>query len=83
VAAAVGARDITSALSGAPLPLKTCTRQSELLAFAYPYLKVGTPIPEWRLASVRKAASRFAVRVLEPRSRPLKWRAKPGLGEQW
>jgi hypothetical protein len=30
---------------------------------------------DWRLAVVRRAAERFAVRV-SPRSRPLRWRLK-------
>jgi len=35
------------------------------------------PWPEWRWACVRLSARRYAVPVLKPRSRPLKWRANP------
>jgi hypothetical protein len=34
---------------------------------------------EWRWHDVRVSARRWAVPVLEPRTRPLKWRAKPDL----
>jgi hypothetical protein len=51
----------------------------ELLDLIYPRIQVTRPIPEWRLASVRKAASRWAERILQPRSRPLLWKAKQGL----
>jgi hypothetical protein len=39
----------------------------------------GEPWTEWRCATVRLSALRYAERVLEPRSRPLLWKAKPGL----
>jgi hypothetical protein len=39
----------------------------------------GEPWTEWRWRDVRASARRWAVPVLEPRSRPLRWRAKPDL----
>jgi len=54
--------------SGKPLTTR------ELVQWAYPRLK-QVPDIQWRY--VRLAAERWAVRV-KPRSRPLRWRAKPG-----
>jgi hypothetical protein len=34
---------------------------------------------EWRWRDVRASARRWAEPLLKPRSRPLRWRAKPGL----
>jgi len=51
---------------------------AELFLFVWPRLDVNKrwPCNKWR--SVRWAAERYAVRV-KPRTRPLLWRAKPGL----
>jgi hypothetical protein len=48
----------------------------ELAAQIDPWGAAAGSIPEWRLQTVRRAAERWAVRV-EPRSRPLLWKAKP------
>jgi hypothetical protein len=42
------------------------------------YLR-GEPWTDWRWDWARRSASRYAVRVLKPRSRPLLWRGKPNL----
>ena len=39
------------------------------------YLR-GEPWVKWRWLDVRRSAERYAVRVLEPRTRPLMWRSK-------
>src|SRR5262249_13826596 len=41
----------------------------------YPY----GPWPYWRWHNARMSARRYAKPVLSPRSRPLLWRAKPGV----
>jgi hypothetical protein len=38
----------------------------------------GEPWTEWRWRDVRISARRWAVPVLKPRARPLRWRIKPG-----
>jgi hypothetical protein len=48
----------------------------EMMQAIYPR---GEPWTEWRWRDVRASARRWAVPVLEPRTRPLKWRAKPNL----
>jgi hypothetical protein len=49
----------------------------EIMAAVYPW----KPWPEWRWRDMRKSASRYADRILQPRSRPLMWRPKPALAE--
>jgi hypothetical protein len=50
---------------------------AQLMEFAFPRVDVRHQ-PHWRWHDVRQIAERFAVRV-EPRTRPLLWRAKPGV----
>jgi hypothetical protein len=50
----------------------------ELFEHCYPRLDASKRHPEWMWWAVRWAAERWAVRV-EPRTRPLLWRAKPGV----
>src|SRR5262245_47850393 len=45
------------------------------MAAVYP----NVPWVEWRWTDVRRSAARYAERVLSPRSRPLLWRARPGV----
>ena len=52
------------------------TRQ--LFEYVWPHLDPDKRWPNWRWCRVRCADERFAVRV-EPRTRPLLWRAKPGV----
>ena len=50
----------------------------EMFAAVHPEIDLSETRPEWRWAKVRLSASRYAERILEPRARPLLWRAKPG-----
>ena len=52
------------------------TRQ--LFEYVWPRLDPNKRWPCWRWGKVRFAVERYAVRV-EPRTRPLLWRARPGL----
>jgi hypothetical protein len=46
--------------------------------YVWPHLDPDKRWPNWRWCRVRCAAERYAERI-EPRTRPLKWRAKPGV----
>jgi hypothetical protein len=48
----------------------------QLVELIYPRL-AGQRLPEWRWKAMRQAAERFGERI-EPRTRPLKWRAFDG-----
>ena len=65
-------RRIWQALTGYGRPMTT----RELVEFVYPRLKKADKDQYWY--PVRRAAERYAERV-EPRTRPLKWIAKPEL----
>jgi len=65
-------RRVWQMLIGYDRPLTT----AELLGFVYPRLKAADRRHYWY--ATRRAAERYAVRV-EPRTRPLKWIAKPDL----
>jgi hypothetical protein len=49
---------------------------AQLMEFAYP--RLGRSQPRWRWYAVRLAAERYMMRV-SPRSRPLRWRLRPGV----
>jgi hypothetical protein len=61
------ARRLLIARNGSPVTTR------ELAEYAFP----DSPLPHWRWYTVRMAAERYAERVT-PRTRPLRWRAKPG-----
>jgi hypothetical protein len=50
---------------------------TDLMRFVFPRLDARRQ-PRWRWRAAREAAERFAVRAT-PRTRPLRWVAKPGL----
>jgi hypothetical protein len=48
----------------------------EMIEAIYPKLDLSKTLPDWRWRDVRWSARRWAT-PLTPRSRPLRWRAKP------
>jgi hypothetical protein len=64
-------RRLLIAADGGPVT----TRQ--MVEAAYPRIDTSKMLPQWRWQDVRLSARRYAEPILQPRSRPLKWRAKP------